>query len=271
MISIAIPTYNPNINEFKEAVKSALATTCTEIIIVDDCSDKSNTEYFNYLSELGNNDRIKLIYNEENKGRFMNSFFAVCQATNKYVKKLDADDILVPHEFDRVNEIDHEVDIIFTRYYYKEKLKNKNKHKKWNLFNGSVIYKTSSLSDLNIESTPKNFFGDIIFISHVLSKPDAVSSFLNHAPYKYKIINSTTPSKLLEKYDDWLKGYNWILENTKMDDEILFTIEKQIIFYELMMIKKKQKYSKSKFKYFKSWNFCPGFIKSIVAYFTFKF
>lgn len=271
MISIAIPTYNPNIEEFKDAVDSALSTVSNEIIIVDDCSDKSYTEYFNYLSNLEKDDRVKIIYNSKNKGRFMNSFFAVTQATNEYVKKLDADDVLVPDEFNKLCEDDHNTDVIFTRYYYKNKLKNKNKHNKWNLFNGSVIYKTSSLLDLDVESTPKNFFGDIIFISHVLSKSDASSSFSNSAPYKYKIINSTTPSKLLEKYDDWLKGYNWILKNTVMDDEILFTIEKQIIFYELMMIKKKLKYEKSKFKYFKSWNLCPKLIKKIVAYFTFKF
>lgn len=270
MISIVIPVYAPSIEDIRNSVESALKTNTNEIIIVDDCTDKIEyKEYFDFLNSI-KDERVKIIYNEVNKGRFANSLFAVQQATNKYVKKLDCDDEIVTKGFNEVNSSETNSDILFTRYSYKGKVKNKGKTLKWNIFNGSTIYKTETLKNIDVTNTPRNFFGDIVFAMHVLSKENVTVEYIKSNVYNYKIIGSTTPKKLLARWEDWLLGYNWVKDNSIISDYTQFTIEKQDIFYELMMIKLGKKYKKMKYRYFKSLNYTPKFIKRIITHFTFK-
>lgn len=271
MISIVMPTYNPNIKEFKKAVQSAVDTNSNEIIIVDDCSDNENVEYFDYLKGLESQSRIKIHYNKENKGRFLNSYYALTLATNDYVKKLDSDDKLIPNEFNKLLLEEHSSSIIFTRYKFKNKQKNKSRSERWNIFNGSSIYRRKDLDDLDLNNTPRNFFGDIIFISHITSKENSEVSFSKLSPYRYMVVGSTTPKKILAKAEDWLVGYEWFKNTTKTRPELEMTIEKQDIFYQLMMLKLGLEYDDRRFKYFKSWNYAPKFVKRMAAYFTFKF
>lgn len=267
-----MPSFRPDIKTFKRALNTAIETNSSEIIIVDDNSGefKDSEEYFEILKEYEKNERFKVFYNKENKGRFLNSHFALTQATQKYVKKLDVDDELIPNEFNKINEMDFEADMLFTRYHFKNSLKNKKKYKKWNIFNGSVIYKRESLDGIDLKDTPTNFFGDIIFIMHIAKQSNSKIEYVNISPYRYMIIGSTTPSKLLAKSSDWIKGYDWVKNNSVINENTEYTIEKLDIFYELMMIKLKQKYKKNKYKYFKSFNLTPKIVKKIVSYFTFK-
>lgn len=271
MISIVIPSYEPKINEFKQAVNSALKSKTNEIIIVDDNSNPNLKDYFEYLDELKSNPRIKIIYNNKNKGRFNNSLFSLQQSTNRFVKKLDVDDEIKPINFDKLIDKANDEDLIITRYSFKKRLKNKNNVKKWNLFNGSCIYKTENLKDLKIKNGPVNFFGDIIFIMDILSLPDVKVLNIKLDAYKYKVISSTKPKQLLKKSNDWFKGYRWIKENADINVYSAFTIEKLDLFNELMNLKLGSNYQKVKYKTFWIFNFLPKWFKKIISKTVFKF
>lgn len=270
MISIVIPVYNPNLIDFKSALASALETYTNEIIIVDDCSDKTtHYEYFSFLESIDDK-RVKIFYNLKNLGRFDNSFYALSLATNEYVRKLDADDEIVPSGFNKILEIEFTEDLIFTQYTFNNKLRNKCKEDKWNLFNGSLIYRASHFKNNNFDNGPKKFFGDTIFMLNIMKSPKCTVKYIRTNAYNYKVIGSTTPLQLLNHYKDWLVGYNWIVENGVRNEISLFTIEKQLLFAELIFTKLDIKYNKQKYKYYKGFYYVPKFLRKIISNFVFK-
>lgn len=267
-----MPVYKPDLKKFKIALDSALMTKSDEIIIIDDCTPvKNNEKYLDFLNTI-KDERVKIIFNESNKGMFQNSLYSLTVGKNDYVKKLDCDDELFPEAFDRlINKINDE-DLIITSFAWGKKIKNKNINNQKNiLFNGSVIYKKDLIRIEDYKNTPRSCFGDVIPIMNILSRDDSTILLTNDIVYNYKNPGSTTPKKLLERRDDWLIGFNWINKINKKSGILRYNYERQLIFYELMCmrINCEPKYIE-KYKYFKSFNRTPIWLKKIIAYFVFK-
>lgn len=93
-ISIIIPVYNPNLNEFKECIESVLKQTYDnfEICVCDDCSTKS--EVIEYEKELSKNKKIKVKFREENGHISRCSNTALKMATGEFIGLVDDDDLL---------------------------------------------------------------------------------------------------------------------------------------------------------------------------------
>lgn len=99
LVSILITVYN-KAKFLEDAIKSALSSTFEnfEIIIVDDCSlDNSYSIAKLYAQKDG---RIKVFKNEINLGDYPNRNRAASYASGKYIKYLDADDLIYPHSLE---------------------------------------------------------------------------------------------------------------------------------------------------------------------------
>lgn len=99
----------------KESVDSILSQTYTnfEFIIIDDCSTDSSNNLLNDLALQDN--RIKIIANEENLGLTKNLNKACKIARGEYIARMDADDISFPDRFEKqVMFLDNnpEIDIV---------------------------------------------------------------------------------------------------------------------------------------------------------------
>ena len=93
LISILMTVYNRE-DHIDEAIQSALASSYKnfELIIVDDCSkDNSVAIAKNYVAL---DERVKLFVNEQNLGDYQNRNRAASLAKGKYIKYLDADDVI---------------------------------------------------------------------------------------------------------------------------------------------------------------------------------
>lgn len=95
LVSVLMTAYNRE-KYIAEAIESVLASTYTnfELIIVDDCS-KDNTvkiaeEY------AAKDERINVYVNETNLGDYPNRNRAASYAKGKYIKYVDADDLIYP-------------------------------------------------------------------------------------------------------------------------------------------------------------------------------
>lgn len=93
MVSVLMTAYNRE-KYIAEAIKSVLVSTYTnwELIIVDDCSIDQTVSIAK--SFAGIDDRIKVYVNEKNIGDYPNRNKAASYAIGKYIKYLDADDML---------------------------------------------------------------------------------------------------------------------------------------------------------------------------------
>lgn len=92
-ISIILPTYNVE-QYIARALESCINQTFKdiEIIVVDDCgNDKSIDIAKEYASK---DDRIKIIYNEENLKLLRARYEGAKVATSPYIMFLDSDDYL---------------------------------------------------------------------------------------------------------------------------------------------------------------------------------
>lgn len=267
-----MPVFKPDFNSFKLSFESALKTNSPEIIVVDDNTPKDDFEdYHNFLSGIVDK-RVKVIFNHKNKGMFDNAIYGISKASSEYVKKLDCDDELDYVEFNKLNSMKLDQDIIFTQFIWGKKTKNKTSdYKKWIIFNGNTIYKTSIFNALELNKTSKTVFADLIPTFKILSNEKNKIGFISNSHYIYKIVGDTTPKKLLKRSDDWLKGYQWLLNNC--DDRGLFTKswERQHIFYELLSIKLGNDFDKRKYKYHKYFNYLPLWFKKIISSITFTF
>ncbi len=93
LVSVLMTAYNRE-NYIAEAIESVLASTYKnfELIIVDDCSkDKTVDIARNY--ELKDT-RVRVYVNEKNLGDYPNRNKAASYAKGKYIKYLDADDMI---------------------------------------------------------------------------------------------------------------------------------------------------------------------------------
>ncbi|HTB53349.1 MAG TPA: glycosyltransferase [Ferruginibacter sp.] len=93
LVSVLMTSYNRE-KYIEEAIKSVLSSTYTnfELIIVDDCSKDRTVEIAkNYAAK---DPRIKVYVNEQNLGDYPNRNKAASYAKGKYIKYLDADDLI---------------------------------------------------------------------------------------------------------------------------------------------------------------------------------
>lgn len=81
----------------REAIESVLASTYAnfELIVVDDCSSDSTVEVAK--SYEARDKRVKVYVNEKNLGDYPNRNKAASYAKGKYLKYVDADDMIYPH------------------------------------------------------------------------------------------------------------------------------------------------------------------------------
>lgn len=95
LVSVLMTSYNRE-KYIGEAISSVLASTYTnfELIIVDDLSrDKTVSIAREYASK---DSRVKIYVNEQNLGDYPNRNKAASYAKGKYIKYVDADDMIYP-------------------------------------------------------------------------------------------------------------------------------------------------------------------------------
>ncbi len=96
LVSVLMTTYNRE-KYLAEAIESVLASTYKnfELIIVDDRSKDRTVEIAReYMSK---DERIQVYVNVENLGDYPNRNMAASYAKGKYIKYVDADDMIYPH------------------------------------------------------------------------------------------------------------------------------------------------------------------------------
>lgn len=107
LISIAMTTYNGE-KYIEKQLKSILSQTrqADEIIICDDCSKDNTVKIIRrIMKELGAEDRVCLVENQENLGYIRNFYQAIALTTGEYLFLADQDDEWYPHKLERVMEI----------------------------------------------------------------------------------------------------------------------------------------------------------------------
>lgn len=99
LVSVLMTAYNRE-KYIAEAIESVIASTYQnwELIIVDDCSSDKTVEIAR--SYEAKDSRIKVYINEENLGDYPNRNRAASYAKGKYLKYVDADDMIYPHGLD---------------------------------------------------------------------------------------------------------------------------------------------------------------------------
>lgn len=106
LISVIMPVYNPEAEFLKQAIASVVNQVYSnwELCIADDCSTKLYVKEI--LEEYATQDeRIKVVYREENGHICRSSNSAIEIATGEYIALLDHDDKLAPHALARVAEL----------------------------------------------------------------------------------------------------------------------------------------------------------------------
>ena len=94
-VSVLMTAYNRE-KYITEAIKSVLASTYKnfELIIVDDCSKDKTVEIARKYEAI--DQRVKVFINEKNLGDYPNRNKAASYASGKYLKYVDADDLIYP-------------------------------------------------------------------------------------------------------------------------------------------------------------------------------
>ncbi|TGE25618.1 glycosyltransferase [Hymenobacter aquaticus] len=95
LVSVIIPVYNAG-EYLRPAIDSILHQTFQdfELIIVDDCSrDESLAVARSYETDP----RVTVLANEQNRGRSFTDNYGAEYARGKYIAKMDADDVALPH------------------------------------------------------------------------------------------------------------------------------------------------------------------------------
>ncbi|MGE6630236.1 teichuronic acid biosynthesis protein TuaG [Bacillus sp. NPDC077027] len=100
LVSIITPAYNAE-RYVTDTVHSVLAQTYTnwELLIADDCSTDGTRALLNKLSKA--DDRIKVIYLEENGGAAIARNTAIKQAKGRFIAFLDSDDKWKPTKLEK--------------------------------------------------------------------------------------------------------------------------------------------------------------------------
>lgn len=101
LVSVLMTAYNRE-KYIGEAIESVIASTYQnwELIIVDDCSSDRTVEIAR--SYEAKDDRIRLYINEKNLGDYPNRNRAASYARGKYLKYVDADDMIYPYGLEQL-------------------------------------------------------------------------------------------------------------------------------------------------------------------------
>lgn len=101
LVSVLMTAYNRE-KYIAEAIESVLNSTYQnwELIIVDDCSKDRTVEIAKQYEEKDK--RIKVYLNEKNLGDYPNRNQAASHARGKYLKYLDADDMIYPYGIEQL-------------------------------------------------------------------------------------------------------------------------------------------------------------------------
>jgi glycosyltransferase involved in cell wall biosynthesis len=99
LVSVLMTAYNRE-KYIAEAIESVLASTFKdfELIIVDDCSKDKTVEIARKYEALDS--RVSVFVNEVNLGDYPNRNKAASYAKGKYIKYVDADDMIYPWSLD---------------------------------------------------------------------------------------------------------------------------------------------------------------------------
>ena len=101
LISVLLCVYNPNKEQFREAVDSIIGQTFTqwEMILYDDGSEEEYKKFIHDISCL--DERIRYLRNEKHNFLAYGLNEAMKLATGKYLARMDADDISHPTRFEK--------------------------------------------------------------------------------------------------------------------------------------------------------------------------
>lgn len=101
LVSVLMTAYNRE-KYITEAIESVIASTYQnwELIIVDDCSIDKTVEIAKSYEVKDN--RIKVYINENNLGDYPNRNKAASYANGKYLKYVDADDLIYPYGLEQL-------------------------------------------------------------------------------------------------------------------------------------------------------------------------
>jgi len=101
LVSVLMTVYNRE-KYIAEAINSVLASTYTnfELIIVDDKSKDNSVEIAEGFAQQDN--RIRVYLNEKNIGDYSNRNKAASYAKGKYLKYVDADDMIYPYGLEQL-------------------------------------------------------------------------------------------------------------------------------------------------------------------------
>ncbi len=119
LVSVLMTVYNRE-KYIAEAIESVLASTYTnwELIIVDDQSKDNSLEIAKSYEAKDN--RIKVYVNEENLGDYPNRNKAASFAKGKYLKYVDADDLIYEHTLKYMVEMMERYDISWASFSVKQ-------------------------------------------------------------------------------------------------------------------------------------------------------
>jgi len=101
LVSILMTVFNRE-KYIEEAIDSVLASTYKnfELIIVDDRSTDDSLKIAQQFEKM--DQRVKVFQNEHNLGDYPNRNRAASYATGKYLKYVDADDMIYPHGLEQL-------------------------------------------------------------------------------------------------------------------------------------------------------------------------
>jgi succinoglycan biosynthesis protein ExoO len=121
-VTYVIPCFNSEASVVI-AIESALnqSSVSTHVIVVDDCST-DNTKVV-LIERYGENERVKLIFSEKNRGPSESRNMALRNVASEWVAVLDADDWIAPG---RTKELilyaeKHDADVVCDTFYLVEK------------------------------------------------------------------------------------------------------------------------------------------------------
>lgn len=102
LISIITPSYNTE-KFILETIMSVLTQTYTnwEMLIVDDCSTDNSANKINEIIFELKDERIKVLFNEKNRGAAISRNKALQHAKGKWIAFLDSDDIWLPNKLEK--------------------------------------------------------------------------------------------------------------------------------------------------------------------------
>lgn len=113
----------------QQTILSVLNSDITkmEYVIVDDCSTDGTLDH---IAKHFNDSRVRVVLNESNKGLASSSNIALSACRGKYVMRVDADDVLLPHNFSEnlwtiKNKINDGASVVYPAYYEMDEIGNR--------------------------------------------------------------------------------------------------------------------------------------------------